>query len=79
VHLTNAAGPLLFVQGTRDELADLRRMRRVVRDLGERATLHVIDGADHAFEVLRRSGRSQAEVMEELGTTIAGWMERVGG
>jgi len=79
VHLTNATGPLLFVQGTRDELAELRRMRRVVRDLGDRATLHIIDGGDHAFEVLRRSGRSQAETMEELATTIAGWMERVAG
>jgi pimeloyl-ACP methyl ester carboxylesterase len=48
-HLARAAGPLLFIQGTRDELADLSLLRPVVAALGPRATLHVIDGANHGF------------------------------
>ncbi len=76
-HLKDAAGPLLFVQGTRDELAPLRRLRPVVKKLGSRATLHVVDGADHGFDVLVRSGRTGEEVMEEIARTVAGWMESV--
>lgn len=76
-HLARAEGPLLFVQGSRDDLADLRRMRRVVGNLGTRATLHVIEGADHGFEVLKRSGRDEAEVMTELASTIAAWFAHV--
>jgi predicted alpha/beta-hydrolase family hydrolase len=67
----------LFLQGTRDELAELARLRRVVRGLGARATLHVVDGADHGFDVLKRSGRTAAEVLNELATSTATWMERV--
>jgi predicted alpha/beta-hydrolase family hydrolase len=49
----------------------------VVRGLGRRAKLHVIEGADHGFGVLVRSGRTAADVMAELATTIAEWMARV--
>jgi hypothetical protein len=73
-HLAAAAGPLLFVQGTRDELADLSLLRPVVAALGRRARLHLVEGADHGFDVLVRSGRTQAEVLEEIATTIATWM-----
>ena len=73
-HLVQATGPLLFVQGTRDELAPLPRLRPVVRKLGARAVLHVVKGADHGFDVLVRSGRKPAEVMDELAETIATWM-----
>jgi predicted alpha/beta-hydrolase family hydrolase len=73
-HLAQAAGPLLFLQGTRDELAELRRLRPVVRKLGARATLHVVDGADHGFDVLVRSGRTPADVIAELADTIATWL-----
>lgn len=76
-HLADAAGPLLFVQGDRDELAGLRRLRPVVKKLGRRATLHVIAGADHGFDVLVRSGRTADEVQEELARTVAAWMARV--
>lgn len=48
-HLSRAAGKMLFVQGTRDDLAELSLLRPVVAALGSRATLHVIDGADHGF------------------------------
>lgn len=73
-HLAQAAGPLLFVTGTRDELAPLPRLRPVVRKLGARAVLHVVKGADHGFDVLVRSGRKPAEVTSELAETIVAWM-----
>ena len=76
-HLADATGPLLFVQGTRDDLAELPRLRPVVKKLGKRATLHVIDGADHGFDVLVRSGRTHDEVMDEIARVVAEWMERV--
>jgi predicted alpha/beta-hydrolase family hydrolase len=73
-HLAAASGPLLFVQGTRDDLAQLALLRPVVGGLGRRAKLHLIDGADHGFDVLVRSGRTHPEVLAEIATTIAAWM-----
>jgi len=73
-HLASAGGPLLFVQGDRDELAGLRRLRPVVAGLGERATLHVIKAADHGFDVLVRSGRTRTEVIDEIAGTVARWI-----
>src|SRR5262249_7924938 len=70
-HLARAARPLLFLQGTRDELADLALLTPVVAKLGGRATLHLVDRADHGFE---RSGRKLADVIDELAATIAAWM-----
>ena len=72
-HLAAAAGPLLFLQGDRDELAGLRRLRPVVKKLGGRAELRVIKHADHGFDVLVRSGRTPAEVRAELADAIAAW------
>jgi predicted alpha/beta-hydrolase family hydrolase len=80
-HLVDAKGPLLFLQGTRDDLAELRRLRPVIRKLGKRAKLHVVEGADHGFDVLVRSGRSSADVHQEIARTVAEWMgsiDRVG-
>jgi len=76
-HLAGAAGPLLFVQGTRDALADLTLLRPVVHGLGRRAQLHVVEGADHGFDVLVRSGRTADDVMAEIATTITAWMARI--
>jgi len=73
-HLASAAGPILFVQGTRDELAALPTLRPVVTRLGKRATLHVVEGADHGFDVLARSGRTGAEVRAEIAGAVAAWM-----
>ena len=73
-HLARATGPMLFLQGTRDDLADLALLRPVVTGLGRRATLHVIEGADHGFDVLVRSGRTHAQVIGELAATIAAWI-----
>ena len=72
-HLDAVASPMLFLQGTRDDLADLALITSVCGRLGPRATLHVVEGADHSFAVLKRSGRSGREVMEELVTAIAEW------
>jgi uncharacterized protein len=66
-HLAQAAGPLLFVQGTRDELADLSLLCPVVAALGARATLHVIDGADHGF--------SRRADVANVTSTIATWID----
>ena len=73
-HLAQVELPMLFLQGTRDALANLDLIEPVVRQLGDRATLHVVDGADHAFHVLVRSGRNDAQVLDELATTAAAWM-----
>lgn len=72
-HLDEVPVPMLFLQGTRDALADLGLMRSVCERLGPRATLHVVDGGDHSFAVLKRSGRSEPEVIAELADTIARW------
>lgn len=69
-----APAPLLFVQGTRDDLADLALLAPIAKRLGRRARLAVIDHADHGFDVLVRSGRTHADVMEEISSTVAAWM-----
>jgi len=58
-------------------LSRTRAGEAVVDALGARATLHVVDHADHGFEVLVRSGRTHAQVLAEIATTVAAWMERV--
>lgn len=73
-HLAGVKVPMLFLQGTRDTLAELALIRSTVAELGDQATLHVIDGADHSFHVLVRSGRSDAQVLEELADAAAVWM-----
>jgi predicted alpha/beta-hydrolase family hydrolase len=75
-HLSRVDVPMLFLQGTRDRLAEIERIRRVCADLGPRSEIHVVDGADHGFSVLKRSGRTDAEVREELADTVAAWISR---
>lgn len=72
-HLAEVALPMLFLQGTRDRLAELVRIRRVCERLGSRATLHLVEGADHGFAVLRRSGRTDADVLLEMAAVVARW------
>ncbi len=76
-HLERVAPPMLFLQGTRDKLADLDLLRPMVVGLGDRATLHVVEGADHGFSVLKRSGRTDGELLDELAAIAAAWMERI--
>jgi predicted alpha/beta-hydrolase family hydrolase len=78
-HLAEVDAPMLFVQGTRDGLADLDLLRPVLDDLGDRATLHVVDGGDHSFKVLKRSGRTEDEVFAEIGDAVAGFIRAAPG
>ena len=74
-HLDRVTVPMLFLQGTRDALSDLTLLRPIVERLGERATLRVIEHADHSFHVLKRSGRTDEQVLDELATAVAAWQE----
>jgi predicted alpha/beta-hydrolase family hydrolase len=77
-HLFQVPVPMLFLQGTRDDLAELGRMRSICAELGPRATLHEVEGADHSFHVLKRSGRTDAQVLDELCDTMRQWMSQLG-
>jgi predicted alpha/beta-hydrolase family hydrolase len=74
-HLSTVQVPMLFLQGTRDPLADLDLLRPVCAELAPRATLHVVAGADHSFHMLKRSGRTDRDVLNELARTVASWAE----
>jgi predicted alpha/beta-hydrolase family hydrolase len=73
-HLARVTIPMLFLQGTRDDFADLSHLKPLVKRLGSRATLKLFDHADHSFHVPAKSGRTDAEVMTELLDTLAEWV-----
>ena len=75
-HLSDVRVPMLFLQGTRDELAELRLLEPLVARLGGRATLHAVGDADHSFHVPARSGRKDAQVLSEVVAAFAAWVER---
>jgi len=77
-HLAAVTVPMLFLQGTRDALADLDLIRPLCAGLGDRAHLHVVDGGDHSFKVLKRSGRTDDEVRTELCDAVAAFAAEVG-
>ena len=72
-HLAHVRQPMLFFHGTRDPLARLETMGAVCTGLAERATLHVVEGADHGFHVPKRSGRHDAAVIEEMAEVTRAW------
>ena len=76
-HLSDVKVPMLFLQGTRDDFADLTLLKPLVERLGARAMLKLFADADHSFHVPARSGRKDAEVREELLDALAGWMQAV--
>jgi len=76
-HLARVQIPMLFLQGDRDDFADLKLLKPVLEGLGDRATLHLVEGGDHSFKVLKRSGKTEADVMGELVGTIADWTGRL--
>jgi len=76
-HLAHVAIPMLFLQGTRDGLADLGLLRPVVAALGAKATLHEIEGGDHSFAVLKKSGRTNEEALTEVLDTLATWVDKL--
>jgi predicted alpha/beta-hydrolase family hydrolase len=73
-HLSDIDVPMLFLQGTRDSLAELSLLEPVATSLEPLATLHRVEGADHSFHVLARSGRNDREVMGEILDAVAGWI-----
>jgi len=73
-HLAGVGLPMLFLQGTRDRLADLELLRPVLADLRPVPTLHVVEDADHGFHVLKRTGRTGEEVVDELAAEVAAWI-----
>src|SRR5579863_2623716 len=76
-HLAKVPMPMLFLQGTRDTLADLELLRPICNQLGSCATLHVIDTADHSFHVPKKSGRTAQDILHELAETAASWAEQI--
>jgi predicted alpha/beta-hydrolase family hydrolase len=74
-HLAEVDVPMLFLQGSRDELASLELLRPLVKRLGARATLRVFDEADHSFHVPARSGRKDAQVLDEVLDTLVAWID----
>lgn len=76
-HLSEVAVPMLFLQGTRDALADLGLLAPLVARLGKRATLKTVQDADHSFHVPARTGRTDAQVRTEMLTSFAAWSRRV--
>lgn len=77
-HLAAVDLPLLFLQGTRDRLADISLMETVCRGLGERASLHILADADHSFHVPKRTGRTPDDVRDELATAVEAWWDGLG-
>jgi uncharacterized protein len=72
-HLSRVQIPMLFLQGDRDEFADLTLLRPMVKRLGARAALHLVQDGDHSFHVPKRSGRTDDDVMGELVQALTGW------
>jgi hypothetical protein len=72
-HLGQVSVPLLFLSGTRDELADLALLRPACERLGDRATLHLLDTADHGFKVQKRSRNSEEDVFVEMARVLNAW------
>ncbi len=76
-HLSQVHIPMLFLQGTRDDFADLKLLQPLVQRLGALATLHLIEDGDHSFKVLKRSGRTDTDVMAALVDAIVEWTARL--
>jgi predicted alpha/beta-hydrolase family hydrolase len=78
-HLGDVHVPMLFIQGTRDKLAEAQLIEPLVERLGASASLHAVQEADHAFHVLARSGRSDRDVMGEITASLSGWIGAMAG
>ena len=76
-HLSKVSLPMLFLSGTRDDLADPGLLRAVCKNLGKRATLHLVDTADHGYRVLKRTRKSKEDVFVEMARVIREWGARL--
>lgn len=72
-HLSNVTVPMLFVSGTRDTLAELDLLKSVVKKLGKRATLHLLDTADHSYKILKKTRKSDEDVFAEMARVVREW------
>ena len=75
-HLFDVKVPMLFLQGSRDTLADLKLLKPLCQRLGKRAELFIVDGGDHSFHMLKSSGRSDDEVLDQVVDEVAAWLSR---
>jgi uncharacterized protein len=73
-HLFEVTVPMLFLQGTRDDLANLPLMKEVTAELGERATMHIVEGGNHSFDVPKKLGLTDEQVRQNLARVMADWM-----
>ena len=78
-HLSDVHVPMLFLQGTRDKLAELQLLEPVVKRLGTSASLHLVQEADHSFHVMARSGRNDRDVMSEVAGALSAWIGATSG
>lgn len=76
-HLSGITIPMLFLQGTKDALAEVGLIEPLVASLGQRVTLHLVTEADHSFHVPARSGRKDTDVMEEILDVFAAWVAAI--
>jgi uncharacterized protein len=76
-HLAEVSLPMLFVQGTRDDLATRSLLQPIVKQLRPRATVHWLEDADHSFRVPARSGRKAPEVLAEALHAVSAWVDRL--
>jgi predicted alpha/beta-hydrolase family hydrolase len=76
-HLQGVRRPMLFLQGSKDKLANLDLLRPIARTLEPGSEVHVIDDGDHGFHVPKRSGRTDDDVIEELARTTRSWCDRL--
>ena len=74
-HLSAIRIPMLFLSGSRDELADLELLRPVISDLGSTSTLHILDTANHGYKVLKKTRTSPEDVFEEMARAVDEWIE----
>ncbi len=76
-HLADIDIPVLFLQGTRDKLAELDLLKPLCDKLGARSTLHIVEGGDHSFHVLKRSGRTDEEALDEICDAVRTVAEKI--
>lgn len=74
-HFPKISKPMLFHQGTKDKLADIEVIQDIVNTMKDRAALHIIDTADHGFKVLKRSGKTHEQVIEEMAKATSEWID----
>jgi predicted alpha/beta-hydrolase family hydrolase len=76
-HLCDVKVPMLFLQGTRDALCDLSQLRAAVDGLGPLSTVHLLEGADHAFHVPAQSRHTDEEIRRQMIDVLDGWMRSI--